>query len=83
MERAGNEPATARSALRLRLLLAAFGALFCAAAAAGMLWVAEADPDHRVRWVLGAVFFAAAAVAAVIDLVVIVNRLRDERRPLA
>ena len=82
MERAGDEPATARSPLRLRLVLAAFGALFCGAVAVGLLWVADGEPAHRLRWTIAALVFGAAAVVALIDLVVIVNRLRDQRRPL-
>jgi len=82
MERVGNEPATARSPLRLRLVLALFGAVSCAAGVAGSLWLAAADDRHQLRWTLAAVVFAAASVAALLDAVVIVNRLRDERRPM-
>jgi hypothetical protein len=82
MERAGDEPATARSPLRLRLVLAAFGMLFCAAAAGGLLWVAAAATAHRLLWLVAAAVFAAAGLVAAVDLMVIVNRLRDEHRPL-
>ena len=82
MERAGNEPATARSPLRLRLILTTFGALSSAAGVAGFLWLAGDDEAHRLRWTMAAVVFAASFVAALLDGVVIVNRLRDERRPL-
>jgi membrane protein YdbS with pleckstrin-like domain len=58
------------SALRLRLVLAVFGVLVCAAGAA-VLW--------RTGW-WGWVFVALGAVAAV-DLVVIVRRLRGPARP--
>ncbi len=69
--RTGNEPTTARSPLRLRLVLAVFGALASAAAAIGF----------GVRGQVGfvAVFAVTAAVACVNAAVVIV-RIRQGPR---
>ena len=70
--RTGTEPRTARSPLRLRLVLAAFGLVVCAVLAA--LWL-RADPppggSSAPGWVL-----LALAVLALLDLVVVTARLR-------
>jgi membrane protein YdbS with pleckstrin-like domain len=58
-------PSPARSALTLRLLLAAFGLLFCAGAA----WFAFAAGLPAFGWVLVAV-----AVVALVDLVWVAYR---------
>ncbi|WP_329184498.1 DUF6343 family protein [Actinacidiphila glaucinigra] len=68
MGRTGNEPLRARSALRTRLALAAFGLAW---AIAGTVLFAELG---RTGW---AVFFGLLALAAAIDLVVIVRHIRQ------
>ena len=67
----GGAPA-ARSALGLRLVLAAFGLVVCAGGA-----VAFAAVDQPALTAVMAVL----ALIAVIDLVVVVRRQRIERRP--
>jgi uncharacterized protein DUF6343 len=81
-DRAGTEPMTARSPLRMRLGLALFGVVVCAVAAT---WFA-AEASGRAgtaRTVLTAlsVVAALAAAVAVADLAVRVRRLRRARRP--
>lgn len=66
---AGAPPA--RSALTLRLVLAVFGAVTCAAGALAFVSVVDAPV------IAGAAAFL--ALAAVIDVVVIVRRIRRER----
>ncbi|MFG2306172.1 DUF6343 family protein [Actinacidiphila glaucinigra] len=68
MGRTGNEPLRARSALRTRLALAAFGLAW---AIAGTVLFAELG---RTGW---AVFFGLLALAAATDLVVIVRHIRQ------
>ena len=60
--------APARSALTLRIVLATFGLLVCAAGAV-VLWVAEVPTVYPV-------FAALFAVVAVVDLVVVIRRKR-------
>ncbi|NIZ91873.1 DUF6343 family protein [Kineococcus rubinsiae] len=70
--RTGTEPRTARSPLRLRLLLAAFGLVVCTVLA--VLWFTADPPPGGARapgWVL-----AVLALAALADLVVVGRRLR-------
>ncbi|MBQ0985634.1 hypothetical protein KBZ10_14140 [Streptomyces sp. F63] len=82
-ERTGDEPVTARSALGLRLLLAAvFTPLFIAGAVLFSLWSASAGPDAAPSagsLALIAGICAALAVLAALDLLVVVRRLRRER----
>ncbi|MEU3460521.1 DUF6343 family protein [Streptomyces sp. NPDC006733] len=66
--RTGSEPLTARSALRLRLGLAAFGLLWAVGGAVGF-----AVAGHPV-WALA---LAAVAAVAVVDLLVVVRHLRQ------
>ncbi|MFV0132405.1 DUF6343 family protein [Streptomyces sp. HMX87] len=81
--RTGTEPATARSALRLRLVLSAvFLPLFVAGAAFFGVWAGAWDPgDSPGRGVLVALGAVCAALAllAVADLMTITSRLRRER----
>lgn len=79
-ERVGSEPANARSAYVLRAVLAAVGLVVCAAGAAGAWATSRNSPDSR--WTITAVVLGVLGLAAVIDLVVVVRRLREERRPL-
>lgn len=73
MERVGNEPATARSPLRMRLVLASFG----------LVVLLFATVLFALRGPLvAAVLAGAAALVTLVDLVIVVNRLRDARRPL-
>lgn len=70
--RSGNEPLSARSPLHLRLILSAFGALVLTFAA--MYAFSRSDPASGVVFLggLAAVF----AIVALIDMYVIVARLR-------
>ncbi|WP_432543337.1 DUF6343 family protein [Kineococcus sp. SYSU DK002] len=74
--RTGEEARTARSPLRLRLVLALFGLVVCTALA--VAWFTVDDPPGGSRapgWVL-----AVLAGLAVVDLVVVSRRLRRRRR---
>ncbi|MBL3666637.1 hypothetical protein JL475_11665 [Streptomyces sp. M2CJ-2] len=81
--RTGTEPVTARSPLRLRLLLAgAFLPLFTAAAVFFGLWAAESGPGDgpgRGELVVITVACGALALSAAVDLWVVIRRLRRER----
>ena len=81
--RTGTEPVTARSALRLRLLLSAvFLPVFAAATAGFALWAARSNPgDSPGSGVLAAlaVLCGILALAAALDLVVLTARRRRER----
>ncbi|NJQ02636.1 hypothetical protein HCK00_19340 [Streptomyces sp. PLAI1-29] len=83
MERTGTEPVTARSALGLRLVLAAvYTPLFVLGAVVFSLWAASAGPGSvpsgdGLAVVAGVC--AALAVLAAVDLVVVVRRRRRER----
>lgn len=81
--RTGTEPATAQSALRLRLLLSAvFLPLFVAGAAFFGVWAADTGPGDspgRGGLVLIAVVCAVLALLAAADLAVVTRRLRRER----
>lgn len=68
MARSGNEPLRARSALRARFALAAFGLLW---AIAGTVLFSSLG---QTGW---AVFFGLLALAAAVDLSVIVRRIRQ------
>ena len=70
--RLGNEPVSARSLLRLRLILSAFGALILAAGA--VYAFSRPDPASGVLFLGGVA--AVFAIVACIDLYVIVARLR-------
>ncbi|MEV5319208.1 DUF6343 family protein [Streptomyces sp. NPDC052687] len=78
--RTGTEPATARSALRLRLLLsAAFLPLFAAAAVLLGLWAADSAPGDSPGsgpLTVLAVVCAVLAVVAAVDLAVVRRRMR-------
>ncbi|MEU3105100.1 DUF6343 family protein [Streptomyces griseoflavus] len=81
--RSGTEPVTARSPLRLRAVLAGvFLPLFVAGCALFAVWAADAGPgDSPGRGPL--IFIAAVcgflALTALLDLVVVLRRLRRER----
>ncbi|MFE9171366.1 DUF6343 family protein [Streptomyces kebangsaanensis] len=82
--RTGTEPRTARSPLRLRLLLASvFFPLFIAGTALFATWSANSTPDDSpgdtVLAVLAGIC-AALALTAAVDLLVIARRLRTEHR---
>jgi hypothetical protein len=81
--RTGTEPATARSALRLRRLLSAvFLPLFAAATAGFAVWAAHTDPgDSPGSGPLTtlAVVCGVLALAAALDLAVVRARRRRER----
>ncbi|MGW5972475.1 DUF6343 family protein [Streptomyces sp. NPDC055186] len=81
--RTGTEPVTARSPLRLRLLLAgAFLPLFTAAAVLFGLWAAESGPGDspgRGALVVLTVVCGVFALSAAVDLWVVIRRLRRER----
>jgi drug/metabolite transporter (DMT)-like permease len=74
--RSGSEPATARSPLRLRLVLAVLGGAFAALLGAALLLRPQQSGGQTVWGAL----LVLAAVAAAIDVVVIVRRLKTERR---
>ncbi|MGW7821619.1 DUF6343 family protein [Streptomyces puniciscabiei] len=83
LRRTGTEPATARSALRLRRLLSGvFLPLFAAATAGFAVWAARSGPgDSPGRGpltVLAVVCGLLASVAA-LDLAVVTGRWRRER----
>ncbi|KOX01940.1 MULTISPECIES: DUF6343 family protein [unclassified Streptomyces] len=81
--RTGTEPATARSALRLRLLLSAvFLPLFAAATAGFAVWAAHQGPgDSPGTGPLTALAAVCGllALAAALDLAVVARRSRRER----
>ncbi|MCF6525365.1 DUF6343 family protein [Streptomyces sp. JJ36] len=83
-ERTGSEPLTARSALRLRLLLATlFIPLFVAGTLLFWYWSEQAGPEDvpgagSLRTLMA--ICAGLALFAVIDLVAVVLRRRRERR---
>lgn len=81
--RTGTEPVTARSPLRLRLLLAGiFLPLFLAGCALFAVWAADAGPgDNPGRGPLTflAVVCGVLALTALLDLLVVLRRLRRER----
>ncbi|GAA2457633.1 DUF6343 family protein [Streptomyces glaucus] len=81
--RTGDEPSTAQSPLRLRLLLAAvFLPFFTAAAVFFGVWAAGSGPGDspdRGALVVLAVVCAALALTAAADLLVVTRRLRRER----
>lgn len=81
--RTGTEPVTARSPLRLRLLLAGiFLPLFLAGCALFAVWAADAGPgDSPGRGPLTflAVVCGVLALTALLDLLVVLRRLRRER----
>ncbi|MBL1067083.1 DUF6343 family protein [Streptomyces sp. 7-21] len=78
--RTGTEPVTAYSDLRLRLILSlVFVPLFTAGTVLLVLWWASAGPDDDIgRGAIApaAVVCGVAAVIAIVDLVVVVRRLR-------
>jgi Family of unknown function (DUF6343) len=79
--RTGTEPATARSPLRLRLVLASFGAVACGLATIWLVALArEEDGTARTVVTVLCVISFAGAVVAVADAVVIIRRRRSGRR---
>ncbi|MGY1434138.1 DUF6343 family protein [Streptomyces reniochalinae] len=81
--RAGTEPVTARSDLRLRTLLSSVGLPVFAAATALLAWWAassgpHSSPSDRVLSVLAALC-GVLALGAVVDLVVLRRRREQER----
>ncbi|MER7840794.1 DUF6343 family protein [Streptomyces sp. NPDC096040] len=83
--RTGTEPVTARSAVRLRLLLSGiFLPLFAASCVLFGVWAAHSravDSPGRAVLVALAVVCGVLALAAALDLLVVMRRLRRERRP--
>ncbi|NGO72732.1 DUF6343 family protein [Streptomyces boncukensis] len=82
-ERTGSEPATAQSAVRLRLLLSALFTPLCLAAAAGFaLWAAASgggsSPGSGPLWGI-ALACGLLGLLGAVDLGVLVARLRRER----
>jgi Family of unknown function (DUF6343) len=78
-ERSGTEPATARTALDLRILLSAiFAPLFAAAGTAAA--VAAVFGGNRAFYTVLAAIFAVLALVALIDLTVLANRRRRGER---
>jgi hypothetical protein len=81
--RTGTEPRTAQSPLRLRLLLSGvFLPVFAAAATLFAVWSAHSGPgDSPGRGVTAtlAAVCAVLALAAALDLLVVVRRLTGER----
>ncbi|MBT2907899.1 DUF6343 family protein [Streptomyces cellulosae] len=81
--RTGTEPVTARSPLRLRLLLASvFLPLFVAGTVLFAVWAAGSDPGDSPGsgpLTLLAVVCGVLALTAALDLAVVVRRLRRER----
>lgn len=84
LPRTGTEPLTARSALRLRLVLSLlFTPLFLAGAVLFWVWSGRATPEdvpsadslRTLAWIS-----TALAVFAVIDLLVVAWRIRRARR---
>lgn len=71
----GNEPLEARSALHLRQILSAFGALVLTAAAV-YAFILD-DPQVVFLGGLSAVF----AIVAMIDFYVVTVELRNEKKP--
>ncbi|MFE4667476.1 DUF6343 family protein [Streptomyces sp. NPDC056716] len=83
-QRTGTEPRTARSPLRLRMLLSGiFLPVFVAGAVGFAIWAALSgpgdSPGRAVTATLAAVC-AALALAAGVDLAVLVRRVREEGR---
>lgn len=77
--RPGGEPATARSALSLRLILSGI-ALPVFVIACGLFAVgAASSTEHRTLWIVLAVICAATALFAWIDLLVVLRRRRTGR----
>jgi hypothetical protein len=74
--RAGTELATARSPLRLRMVLAGFGLLVCVGAGLWAWW--SRDVDRTAMPVL-ALLAALGALVAVVDLAVMIRRRRARR----
>ena len=75
--RSGTEPATARSPVRLRLVLAVFGVIVCLAVAV-VAWSLR-DEGHPTAMAVVGIVAVAAAVVAVVDLVVLERRLHRTR----
>ncbi|UQA90658.1 DUF6343 family protein [Streptomyces halobius] len=85
--RTGTEPLTARSALRLRLILAAIGLVaFTAGTFRFAIWTsgttADESPGPTVLLVL-TVVCGVLALTAALDLVVVLRRLRRKRSTAA
>jgi len=76
-DRDGTEPATARSPLRLRMVLAAFGGVVCTGVAV-VAWSLKGEGHPTAMTVV--MVAVAAAVVAVIDLLVVWRRWRHRRR---
>ncbi|RKS75435.1 hypothetical protein CLV35_1901 [Motilibacter peucedani] len=79
-ESSGAEPSAARSALVLRAVLAAFGALVCGGFS-GLALVGAAGHDDRRGLLVFGLGTAVLALVALVDIVVLVRRIRQERRP--
>jgi hypothetical protein len=69
--RSGNEPMTARSPLRMRLVLAIFGVFFGAGAAVGTALSGQAPL---------AILFGVIAAAACVNVAVVIIRIRQGPR---
>ncbi len=76
LQRRGDEPATARSPLRLRLLISGFAVPLLAAAGVLAVLGARAGTAHRSELILVAVLCAVLTVVAVLDIAVVRCRLR-------
>ena len=76
--RSGTEPATAKSPLRLRMALAAFGLAVCLVALGWGLLRGGDGPGQAPEVI--AVLAAVGAAVAVLDLIVLAVRWRRRRR---
>ncbi|MFF4287392.1 DUF6343 family protein [Streptomyces sp. NPDC001633] len=85
--RSGTEPVTARSPLRVRLVLSAAAVVVFGAGTAGFaVWSAAAgtqDSPGPTALLVLAVICGMLVLLAALDLVVLVRRIRRERRPAA
>jgi len=77
--RTGTEPRTARSPLRLRLVLSAV--VLPLALLATIYFGAAALRTGETVWTIEAVLTGLIAIVAAIDIVVLIRRLRRSRRP--
>lgn len=75
-DRPGTEPLTARSPLRLRLVMAVVAAVLFGLGALALFTDAATTSDDRAARVAGGAIAALVAVIAVIDAVVVSRRLR-------
>ncbi len=79
--RTGTEPRTARSPLRLRMVLAGFGVIACTAGAVFFLVEAgHQGGSTSTAFIVAAAAAGVGAVVAIVDLVVLMRRWRLRQR---